>query len=260
VTGTDGGAPAMVSIQDVNKRFGRLEVLKGVTFDVARGEVIVILGPSGSGKSTLLRLVAHLDRLDNGRIYVNGHLVGYEERNGKLRETADRAASRARADVGMVFQRFNLFPHLTALGNVTCAPVNVRGLSRKMAADRGRDLLRQVGLGEKLDAYPSQLSGGQQQRVAIARALAMDPKVMLFDEATSALDPELVGEVLEVMKQLARGGMTMLVVTHEMGFAREVADRVMLMDGGVIVESNTPADFFDHPRHDRTKSFLSKIL
>jgi polar amino acid transport system ATP-binding protein len=250
----------MVSIQDVHKRFGRLEVLKGVTFDVARGEVIVILGPSGSGKSTLLRLVAHLDKLDSGRIYVDGELVGYEDRGGKLRELSDRAASRARADVGMVFQRFNLFPHLTALRNVTCAPVNVRGLSRKAAVERGKELLRTVGLGEKLDAYPSQLSGGQQQRVAIARALAMDPKVMLFDEATSALDPELVGEVLEVMKQLARGGMTMLVVTHEMGFAREVADRVMLMDDGVVVESNTPAEFFDRPHHERTKSFLSKIL
>jgi len=250
----------MVSIQGVYKRFGRLEVLKGVTFDVGRGEVIVILGPSGSGKSTLLRLVGHLDRLDSGRIYVDGRLVGYVEGDGKLRESSDRVASRARADVGMVFQRFNLFPHLTALGNVTCAPVHVRSLSRRIAAERGKELLRMAGLGEKLDAYPSQLSGGQQQRVAIARALAMDPKVMLFDEATSALDPELVGEVLEVMKQLARGGMTMLVVTHEMGFAREVADRVMFMDDGVMVESNTPAEFFDHPRHDRTKSFLSKIL
>ncbi len=257
---TDSAAGPMVSIQDVHKRFGRLEVLKGVTFDVSRGEVIVILGPSGSGKSTLLRLLAHLDRMDSGRIYVDGRLVGYEERGGKLRESSDRAASRARADVAMVFQRFNLFPHLTALGNVTCAPVHVRGLARKIAVERGKELLHMVGLAEKLDAYPSQLSGGQQQRVAIARALAMNPKVMLFDEATSALDPELVGEVLEVMKQLARGGMTMLVVTHEMGFAREAADRVMLMDDGVVVESNTPADFFDHPRHERTKSFLSKIL
>jgi polar amino acid transport system ATP-binding protein len=250
----------MVSIQDVHKRFGKLEVLKGVTFDVAQGDVVVILGPSGSGKSTLLRLVAHLDRLDAGRIYVDGKLVGYEERGGKLRELSDAAASRARADVGMVFQRFNLFPHLTAVGNVTTAPVHVRGAPRTQAVERAKELLRMVGIGEKVDAYPSQLSGGQQQRVAIARALAMNPKVMLFDEATSALDPELVGEVLEVMKQLARAGMTMLVVTHEMGFAREVADRVMFMDEGAIVETNTPAAFFDSPQHDRTKAFLSKIL
>ncbi len=251
---------AMVRIEDVHKRFGRNEVLKGVTFDVARGEVIVILGPSGSGKSTLLRLISHLDRLDYGRIYVDGILVGYEERGGKLREMSDRQASLRRAAVGMVFQRFNLFPHLDALANVTSAPVHVRHFSRKEAAERGAALLRQVGLGDKLHAYPAQLSGGQQQRVAIARALAMEPKVMLFDEATSALDPELVGEVLEVMKQLARGGMTMLVVTHEMGFAREVADRVMLIDGGVVVEANTPQAFFDSPQQERTRSFLSKIL
>jgi len=251
---------AMVHIIDVHKRFGRNEILKGVTFDVARGEVVVILGPSGSGKSTLLRLISHLDPLNGGRIYVNGHLVGYEEREGKLHPLGDSASSRSRADVGMVFQRFNLFPHLDALANVTSAPIHVRGAPKKQALERGMELLRLVGLGEKLHAYPSQLSGGQQQRVAIARALAMDPKVMLFDEATSALDPELVGEVLEVMKLLARDGMTMITVTHEMGFAREVADRVMLMDGGVIVETNTPAEFFDHPRHERTRSFLSKIL
>jgi polar amino acid transport system ATP-binding protein len=251
---------AMVRIEDVHKRFGRNEVLKGVTFDVARGEVVVILGPSGSGKSTLLRLVSHLDELDRGRIYVDGRLVGYEERGDKLHRLSDRQASLARANVGMVFQRFNLFPHLDALGNVMCAPINVKRASKRQAAERGTVLLKQVGLGEKLHAYPAQLSGGQQQRVAIARALAMEPKVMLFDEATSALDPELVGEVLEVMKSLARGGMTMIVVTHEMGFAREVADSVMLMDGGVVVESNTPAEFFDHPQHERTRSFLSKIL
>jgi polar amino acid transport system ATP-binding protein len=251
---------AMVQIQDVHKRFGKLEVLKGVTFDVQQGEVIVILGPSGSGKSTLLRLIAHLDELDAGRIYVDGKLVGYEERDGKLHPLGDRAASKARAEVGMVFQRFNLFPHLSALGNVTIAPMKVRGVSKKYATEKAKELLTQVGLGEKLHAYPSQLSGGQQQRVAIARALAMQPKVMLFDEATSALDPELVGEVLEVMKQLARVGMTMLVVTHEMGFAREAADRVMLMDDGVIVEENAPAAFFDAPQHARTKAFLSKIL
>ncbi len=251
---------AMVRIIDVHKRFGRNEILKGVSFDVARGEVVVILGPSGSGKSTLLRLISHLDPLNGGRIYVNGHLVGYEERDGKLHPLGDAASSRSRADVGMVFQRFNLFPHLDALANVTSAPIHVRGVAKKQALERGTELLRLVGLGEKLHAYPSQLSGGQQQRVAIARALAMDPKVMLFDEATSALDPELVGEVLEVMKLLARDGMTMITVTHEMGFAREVADRVMLMDGGVIVETNTPAAFFDHPQHERTRSFLSKIL
>jgi polar amino acid transport system ATP-binding protein len=251
---------AMVRIEDVYKRFGRNEVLRGVTFDVRRGEVIVILGPSGSGKSTLLRLISHLDAIDRGRIYVDGRLVGYEERAGKLHALGDRPASLARADVGMVFQRFNLFPHLDALGNVTAAPMHVKHVPKKKAVDAGTELLRQVGLADKLHAYPSQLSGGQQQRVAIARALAMNPKVMLFDEATSALDPELVGEVLEVMKLLARQGMTMIVVTHEMGFAREVADRVMLMDGGVIVESNTPAEFFDHPREERTRSFLSKIL
>jgi polar amino acid transport system ATP-binding protein len=250
----------MVSIRDVHKRFHRLEVLRGVSFDVARGEAVVILGPSGSGKSTLLRLIAHLDRMDAGRIYVDGRLAGYEERDGKLRERSDAEASRARADVGMVFQRFNLFPHLTALGNVTCAPIHVRRYARRQATERARELLSMVGLSEKLEAYPSQLSGGQQQRVAIARALAMDPKVMLFDEATSALDPELVGEVLDVMKQLARGGMTMIVVTHEMGFAREAADRVMFMDDGVIVESNTPDEFFQSPMHERSRLFLSKIL
>jgi len=252
--------PAMVQIQDVHKRFGKLEVLKGVTFDVEQGEVIVILGPSGSGKSTLLRLIAHLDLLDAGRIYVDGHLVGYEDREGRLRPLGDRAASKARAEVGMVFQRFNLFPHLSALGNVTIAPMKVRSVSKKYATEKAVELLKQVGLGDKLDAYPSQLSGGQQQRVAIARALAMQPKVMLFDEATSALDPDLVGEVLEAMKQLARVGMTMLVVTHEMGFAREAAARVMLMDGGVVIEENEPAAFFDHPKHARTQAFLSKIL
>ncbi len=257
---TDDIKPPMVRIEDIYKRFGKVEVLRGVTFDVAEGEVVVILGPSGSGKSTLLRLVAHLDRMDAGRILVDGKLVGYEERGGKLRELSDAAASRARADVGMVFQRFNLFPHLTAVGNVVTAPVHVRGIPRSKAVERAKELLTMVGIGEKFDAYPSQLSGGQQQRVAIARALAMNPKVMLFDEATSALDPELVGEVLEVMKQLAHGGMTMMVVTHEMGFAREVADRVMLMDEGRIIEANAPAAFFDAPQHERTKSFLSKIL
>jgi polar amino acid transport system ATP-binding protein len=253
------GGP-MVRVIDVHKRFGRLNVLNGVGFDVAKGETIVILGPSGSGKSTLLRLIAHLDALDAGRIYVDGELNGYEERDGKLRTLGDAQVAAFRASVGMVFQRFNLFPHLDAIGNITLAPMRVRKLSRRVATDRARELLEMVGLADKEKAYPAQLSGGQQQRVAIARALAMEPKVMLFDEATSALDPELVGDVLEVMKSLARGGMTMIVVTHEMGFAREAADRVMLMDGGVIVEENEPAEFFDHPRQERTRAFLSKIL
>jgi polar amino acid transport system ATP-binding protein len=250
----------MVRIIDVHKRFGRMHVLNGVTFDVQRGETIVILGPSGSGKSTLLRLIAHLDAVDAGRIYIDGELNGYEERGGKLYALGDAQVAAFRANIGMVFQRFNLFPHLDAIGNVTLAPMRVRRTGRRQATEHARELLAMVGLSDKEKAYPSQLSGGQQQRVAIARALAMEPKVMLFDEATSALDPELVGDVLEVMKGLARGGMTMLVVTHEMGFAREAADRVMLMDGGVIVEENAPAAFFDHPEHDRTRAFLSKIL
>jgi polar amino acid transport system ATP-binding protein len=253
-------AGVMVRIEGVHKRYHRIDVLRGVTFDVARGEVVVMLGPSGSGKSTLLRLISHLDAIDGGRIYVDGRLVGYEERGGRLRALSDARAAAGRAEVGMVFQRFNLFPHLSALGNVAEAPMHVKGVARKHAVASAKELLQQVGLGEKLHAYPSQLSGGQQQRVAIARALAMSPKVMLFDEATSALDPELVGEVLDVMKQLARAGMTMIVVTHEMGFAREVADRVMLMDAGVIVEENAPAEFFDRPREERTRAFLSKIL
>ena len=251
----------MVRIEDVCKRFGKLEVLRGITFDVRKGETIVILGPSGSGKSTLLRLIAHLDSLDAGRIYVDGELNGYANRaSGKPQPLSDAKVAACRANIGMVFQRFNLFPHLDAVGNVALAPMKVKKVPRKQAVAHAQELLATVGLGEKLKAYPSQLSGGQKQRVAIARALAMDPKVMLFDEATSALDPELVGEVLEVMKSLARGGMTMLVVTHEMGFAREAADRVMLIDGGVVVEENAPDAFFDSPQHERTKSFLSKIL
>ena len=259
----NAGRPAaapMVRTVDVHKRFGRLHVLNGVTFDVEKGETIVILGPSGSGKSTLLRLIAHLDALDAGRIYVDGALNGYSERDGKLRALGDADVAAFRANVGMVFQRFNLFPHLDAIGNVTLAPMKVKGIGRCRATERARELLSMVGLSEKEGAFTSQLSGGQQQRVAIARALAMDPKVMLFDEATSALDPELVGDVLEVMKSLARGGMTMIVVTHEMGFAREAADRVMLMDAGVIVEEDAPDAFFDNPRHERTRAFLSKIL
>jgi polar amino acid transport system ATP-binding protein len=251
---------AMVRCQDVHKRFGKLEVLRGVTFDVAKGEVVVLIGPSGSGKTTLLRCINHLEAVDAGRIYVDGHPVGYREVKGKFVERSEREVARMRASIGMVFQRFNLFPHRTALGNVIDAPMHVRKLGRTEALKAGRAMLEKVGLGDKLDAYPTQLSGGQQQRVAIARALAMEPKVMLFDEPTSALDPELVGEVLEVMKSLAREGMTMIVVSHEMGFAREVADRMMLMDEGIIIEEGPPAQFFSNPRHERTKLFLSKIL
>ena len=250
----------MIRCQDVHKRFGRLEVLRGVTFDVAKGEVVVVIGPSGSGKTTLLRCINHLEAVDHGRIYLDGQPLGYREVKGKFVEKSEREVARMRASIGMVFQRFNLFPHLTALGNVIDAPIHVRKLGRSQGLKAGRAMLEKVGLGDKLDAYPAQLSGGQQQRVAIARALAMEPKVMLFDEPTSALDPELVGEVLEVMKSLAREGMTMIVVSHEMGFAREVADRMMLMDEGVIIEEGPPAQFFNNPRHERTKLFLSKIL
>ena len=250
----------MIRCEDVHKRFGKLDVLRGITFDVARGEVVVIIGPSGSGKTTLLRCINHLEAVDRGRIYVDGQPVGYREVKGKFVEKSEREVARMRASIGMVFQRFNLFPHLTALGNVVDAPIHVRKLKRAEAVKAGRAMLEKVGLGDKFDAYPAQLSGGQQQRVAIARALAMEPRVMLFDEPTSALDPELVGEVLEVMKSLAQEGMTMIVVSHEMGFAREVADRMVLMDEGVIVEEGPPAQFFDNPRHERTKLFLSKIL
>jgi polar amino acid transport system ATP-binding protein len=250
----------MVQCIDLRKRFGALEVLRGTNLDVRRGEVVVLLGASGSGKTTLLRCVNHLDKLDGGRIYVDGELVGYRERNGRLVEDSEAEIARKRAAIGMVFQRFNLFPHLTALGNVIEAPVRVRKLSRKQAEEAGRALLERVGLSDKLGEHPARLSGGQQQRVAIARALAMEPKLMLFDEPTSALDPELVGEVLDVMKSLAREGMTMIVVTHEMGFAREVADRVVFMDEGVVLEEGAPEAVFDSPQQERTKAFLSKIL
>ncbi len=250
----------MIHCVDVQKRFGRLEVLRGVSLDVARGEVVVLIGASGSGKTTLLRCINHLEKLDAGRIYVDGELVGYREVDGRLREDSEREVARKRSAIGMVFQRFNLFPHLTALGNVMEPPIRVRKVSRKAAEELARQLLTKVGLGDKLDVHPSRLSGGQQQRVAIARALAMEPKLMLFDEPTSALDPELVGEVLEVMKSLAREGMTMVVVTHEMGFAREVSDRVVFVDGGVILEEGTPAAILQTPLHQRTKAFLSKVL
>ena len=250
----------MVRVIEARRRFGRLEVLRGVSLDIQRAEVAVLLGPSGSGKTTLLRCINHLEVLDSGRIYVDGELVGYRERNGRLVEDSEPEIARKRAAIGMVFQRFNLFPHLSALGNVIAAPVRVRGLPRKEAEELGRALLDKVGLSAKVDAYPAKLSGGQQQRVAIARALAMEPKLMLFDEPTSALDPELVGEVLDVMRQLARDGMTMIVVTHEIGFAREVADRAIFMDEGVIVEEGPPAQLLGSPQHQRTKLFLGRIL
>jgi polar amino acid transport system ATP-binding protein len=250
----------MVKAEGVHKRFGRLEVLKGIDLEVSRGEVMCVLGPSGSGKSTFLRCINHLEKINAGRLSVDGELVGYREAGDKLYELRDREVTRKRAEIGMVFQHFNLFPHMTALENVTLAPIRVKGVPRSDARNRGQQLLQRVGLGDKLDTYPVALSGGQQQRVAIARALAMEPKLMLFDEPTSALDPELVGEVLDAMRQLARDGMTMIVVTHEMGFAREVADEVVFMDEGVVVEAGRPADVLGAPRHERTKAFLSKVL
>jgi polar amino acid transport system ATP-binding protein len=250
----------MIRCVDVHKKFGRLEVLRGVSTAVARGEVVVVIGPSGSGKTTLLRCINHLETLDSGRIYVDGELIGYREVNGRLREDSEREVARKRSAIGMVFQRFNLFPHLTALGNVMEAPLRVKKLPRREAEELGRQLLTKVGLEDKLDVHPSRLSGGQQQRIAIARALAMEPKLMLFDEPTSALDPELVGEVLDVMKSLAREGMTMVVVTHEMGFAREVADRVVFMDEGLIVEEGMPEAILQSPQQERTKAFLNRVL
>jgi polar amino acid transport system ATP-binding protein len=247
--------------ENVVKRFGRLEVLKGVSLKVEPREVVCIIGPSGSGKTTFIRCINHLEKIDAGRIEVNGHLIGYRERNGKLVEDTEQNIARQRAEIGMVFQRFNLFPHKTALGNVIEAPLHVRGVPKERAIAQGKALLERVGLGDKLDAYPGKLSGGQQQRVAIARALAMNPALMLFDEPTSALDPEVIGEVLDVMKNLAfELGTTMIVVTHEMGFAREVADRIVMMDDGAIIEEAPPQQFFDHPSQERTKRFLSKIL
>ena len=250
----------MVRARAVRKRFGHLEVLKGIDLDVQPGEVVVILGPSGSGKSTFLRCVNHLETIDGGAIHVDGELIGFEVKGGKVRHLRKREITRQRREIGMVFQQFNLFPHMTVLQNVMEAPVGVRGEPRDEAKERAYALLRRVGLEDKAAAYPRQLSGGQQQRVAIARALAMRPKLMLFDEPTSALDPELVGEVLATMKSLAEDGLTMIVVTHEIGFAREVADRVVFMDGGVVVESGPPAKVLDDPRNERTKAFLSRVL
>ncbi|MFL0294549.1 amino acid ABC transporter ATP-binding protein [Mycobacterium sp. SMC-18] len=250
----------MVRAEQVCKSFGALDVLKGVSLEVERGQVLVLVGPSGSGKSTFLRCINHLEQVSAGRLYVDEELVGYRERGGKLHELPPKEAARQRRDVGMVFQHFNLFPHRTALENIIEAPVHVKGVKRDAAVSRARDLLDQVGLSSKADAYPAQLSGGQQQRVAIARALAMEPKLMLFDEPTSALDPELVGDVLAVMKKLAQQGMTMIVVTHEMGFAREVADQLVFMDGGVVVERGAPREVMADPKHERTKAFLSKVM
>jgi polar amino acid transport system ATP-binding protein len=250
----------MVRAERVCKDFGALSVLKGVTLTVDPGQVLVLVGPSGSGKSTFLRCINHLETVTAGRLYVDGDLVGYRERQDKLLEMSPRDAAKQRRDIGMVFQHFNLFPHRTAMDNIIEAPIHVKGVKKSTALERGKDLLNQVGLSDKADAYPAQLSGGQQQRVAIARALAMDPKLMLFDEPTSALDPELVGEVLGVMKKLASEGMTMVVVTHEMGFAREVADQLVFMDGGVIVESGAPREVLSNPQHERTKAFLSKVM
>ncbi|HEY5187402.1 MAG TPA: amino acid ABC transporter ATP-binding protein [Solirubrobacteraceae bacterium] len=250
----------MVLSEGVHKRFGSLEVLKGIDLEVGRGEVMCLLGPSGSGKSTFLRCINHLEQINSGRLSVDGELVGYRDSGGKLHELRDEEVSRKRAQIGMVFQSFNLFPHMTALENVTLAPIRVRNVGRKQARERATELMARVGLSDKLDVYPVALSGGQQQRVAIARALAMEPKLMLFDEPTSALDPELVGDVLDAMRQLARDGMTMIVVTHEMGFAREVADTVVFMDNGVVVESGKPADVLGNPQHERTKAFLWKVL
>ncbi|MFN3008059.1 amino acid ABC transporter ATP-binding protein [Mycolicibacterium wolinskyi] len=250
----------MVKAEQVCKNFGALQVLKGVTLEVGKGEVLCMVGPSGSGKSTFLRCINHLEQVNAGRLYVDGELIGYRERGTKLHEMPPREAAKQRRDIGMVFQHFNLFPHRTALENIIEAPVQVKRVKKKDAVARAKDLLDQVGLSAKADAYPAQLSGGQQQRVAIARALAMSPKLMLFDEPTSALDPELVGEVLGVMKKLASEGMTMVVVTHEMGFAREVADKLVFMDGGVIVESGEPREVMSNPKHERTKAFLSKVM
>jgi polar amino acid transport system ATP-binding protein len=250
----------LVLAEAVHKHFGPLHVLRGITLSVRAGQVLCVIGPSGSGKSTFIRCINHLEKIDGGRLLVDGHLVGYRRAGNKLHELRESEIAKRRADIGMVFQHFNLFPHMTVLQNLIEAPTRVRGWNKTEALAHARELLGQVGLSEKETSYPAQLSGGQQQRVAIARALAMKPKLMLFDEPTSALDPELVGEVLDVMKELARSGMTMIVVTHEMGFAREVADELVFMDEGVVVESGKPREVLANPQHERTKAFLSKVL
>jgi len=249
----------LVHAVNVHKAFHGTDVLKGIDMDVAAGEVVTLLGPSGSGKTTFLRCINQLEDINGGRIWVDGELTGYVDKAGRLHRRTNKDIARQRREIGMVFQRFNLFPHMTVLENVIEAPVQVKGVKKKVATATALELLEQVGLGDKPSAYPSQLSGGQQQRVAIARALAMDPKLMLFDEPTSALDPELVGEVLKVMRDLAKRGMTMIVVTHEMGFAREVADRVVFMDAGVVVEEGPPSQVIVNPQHKRTKAFLSRM-
>jgi polar amino acid transport system ATP-binding protein len=257
---SENGGP-IVKADAVDKYFGRNHVLKGVSLEVARQEVVCIIGPSGSGKTTFLRCINHLERIDGGRIEVNGHLIGYRTKDdGTLCEDSERNIARQRTEIGFVFQRFNLWPHKTALQNIVEAPLHVRKVRDAEAVAQGEALLERVGLADKRDAYPGRLSGGQQQRVAIARALAMRPALMLFDEPTSALDPEMIGEVLEVMKELATEGMTMVVVSHEMGFAREAADRIVMMDDGVVVEEAPPSAFFSSPREARTQQFLSKIL
>jgi polar amino acid transport system ATP-binding protein len=250
----------MVKAEGVRKRYGHLDALRGIDMEVATGEVLCLIGPSGSGKSTFLRCINHLEKIDAGRLEVDGELVGYREHGGRLHELRDREVCAKRAQIGMVFQRFNLFPHMTALENVSLAPVIVKGEPKTMSATYARALLDRVGLADKMDAYPNQLSGGQQQRVAIARALAMQPKLMLFDEPTSALDPELVGDVLDVMRGLAEDGMTMVVVTHEMGFAREVGDTLVFMDAGAVVEVGTPREVLANPKSERTRAFLAKVL
>jgi polar amino acid transport system ATP-binding protein len=250
----------MVKAESVHKRFGRLEVLKGISLEIELGEVMCMLGPSGSGKSTFLRCINHLEKIEAGRLWVDGELVGYRQSGDRIYELPESEVARKRAEIGMVFQRFNLFPHMTALENVVEAPIQVKGMGRGAAVALAREQLERVGLADKVDVYPNQLSGGQQQRVAIARALAMQPKLMLFDEPTSALDPELVGEVLDAMRVLAREGMTMLVVTHEIGFAREVGDTLVFIDAGVVVESGKPREVLANPREERTKAFLSKVL
>jgi len=256
-----GSSGSMVDAQDVHKYFHRNEVLKGITMQVQKGEVDVLIGASGSGKTTFLRCINHLEKIDKGRIYVDGELVGYRALpDGRVTEAGEKAIAATRSQIGFVFQRFNLFPHMTALQNIVEAPIRVKGMPKQQAVERGYELLRKVGLEQKADAYPGRLSGGQQQRVAIARALAMDPKLMLFDEPTSALDPELVGEVLKTMRQLAEEGMTMIVVTHEMGFAREVANRIVFLDNGVILEEGAPEQIFNEPREERTRAFLNAIL
>ncbi|GGY55380.1 amino acid ABC transporter ATP-binding protein [Streptomyces omiyaensis] len=250
----------MVRAEGVRKHFGRLEVLKGIDLTVGRGQVCCLLGPSGSGKSTFLRCINHLEKVDGGRLTVDGEPVGYRQQGNKLHELREREVADRRRDIGMVFQRFNLFPHMTAVENVMEAPVKVAGVSRADAREHAHSLLDQVGLGDRARHYPAQLSGGQQQRVAIARALAMKPKLMLFDEPTSALDPELVGDVLDVMRRLADDGMTMVVVTHEIGFAREVGDTAVFMDEGVVVEAGDPRQVLVDPEQERTRAFLSKVL